>query len=189
MYGRVSGLDSSPARPTSEVGCAPLAPLDCDHVANLVPPALITRLALLDDACNALHPSRVEWNLVSLCTMTWSVFAHVLPFHSDVTELHLLLHVVRRVCSSCPAAGSPVVTHMSFIFSLISLLVPHVQLQPWQRDMLAAAQPQIKSLLLQAGSAAAVAEDVGTSISATFRAATTMLQVRAVVQMLLSHAP
>jgi hypothetical protein len=73
------------------------------------------------------------------------------------------------------------VTQLSLVFSLIAALLPHVALQPWQQQALAAAQPQAMRLLLQAGSAAAVAGDVSTSVGASCRTATAMLQVCACV--------
>ena len=69
------------------------------------------------------------------------------------------------------------VTHMSLVFSLISVLLPHVELNPWQQQMAAQSQPALLSLLQQMGSAASVAEDAMTSVGASWRAGTAVLQV------------
>eukprot|EP00879_Flechtneria_rotunda_P001077 GHRR01001217.1.p1 GENE.GHRR01001217.1~~GHRR01001217.1.p1 ORF type:complete len:294 (+),score=83.24 GHRR01001217.1:281-1162(+) len=67
-------------------------------------------------------------------------------------------------------AGHPVVTQMSVTFSLLSALLPHLALQPWQQQLLHQVQPHLLQALMGAGSLAAVMEDVGTSLSATWRA-------------------
>lgn len=69
------------------------------------------------------------------------------------------------------------VTHMSLVFSLLSVLLPHVELNPWQQQMAAKSQPVLLSLLQQMGAAATVAEDTMTSVSASWRAGTAVLQV------------
>lgn len=74
--------------------------------------------------------------------------------------------------------GDPVVTQLSLVFSALSAMLPHVQLQAWQADALTRAQPQLLGMLLAAGSAAGVAGDIGTSVAATWRASAAMLAVR-----------
>jgi hypothetical protein len=71
-----------------------------------------------------------------------------------------------------------VVTHLSLVFSLLSVLLPHIQLNPWQQQMAAQSQPALLSLLQGMGSAATVAEDALASVGASWRAGTTVLQVR-----------
>lgn len=69
-------------------------------------------------------------------------------------------------------------THMSLVFSLLSVLLPHVQLNAKQQQLAAQSQPALLSLLQQLGSATAVAEDALTSVGASWRAGTAVLQVR-----------
>jgi hypothetical protein len=66
---------------------------------------------------------------------------------------------------------------MSLVFSFLSVLLPHVELNPWQQQMAAKSQPALLSLLQQAGAAATVAEDTLTSVTASWRAGTAVLQV------------
>lgn len=73
-------------------------------------------------------------------------------------------------------AGDAVVTHMSLVFSLLSVLLPHVELNPWQQQMATQSQPALLSLLQQMGAAATVAEDTMTSVGASWRAGTAVLQ-------------
>eukprot|EP00878_Enallax_costatus_P001667 GHUV01001820.1.p1 GENE.GHUV01001820.1~~GHUV01001820.1.p1 ORF type:complete len:274 (+),score=94.51 GHUV01001820.1:470-1291(+) len=72
--------------------------------------------------------------------------------------------------------GDPVVTHLSLSFSLLSVLLPHLALQPWQADILQEVKPQLIKAVLSAGSLASVVEDVGTSLGATWRATSAVLQ-------------
>lgn len=69
------------------------------------------------------------------------------------------------------------VTHMSLVFSLLSVLLPHVQLNSKQQQLAAQSQPALLLLLQQLGSATAVAEDALTSVGASWRAGTAVLQV------------
>lgn len=66
---------------------------------------------------------------------------------------------------------------MSLVFSLLSVLLPHVELNPWQQQMATQSQPALLSLLQQMGAAATVAEDTMTSVGASWRAGTAVLQV------------
>jgi hypothetical protein len=72
--------------------------------------------------------------------------------------------------------GDPVVTHLSLIFSLLSVLLPHLALLPWQDSILQEVKPQLVRAVLSAGGLASVLEDVGTSLSATVRASTAVFQ-------------
>jgi hypothetical protein len=74
-------------------------------------------------------------------------------------------------------AGDAVVTHMSLVFSLLSALLPHIEFNPWQQQMAAQSQPALLSLLQQMGAASAVAGDAMTSVGASWRAGTAVLQV------------
>jgi hypothetical protein len=67
---------------------------------------------------------------------------------------------------------------MSLVFSLLSVLLPHIELNPWQQQIAAQSQPALLSLLQQMGAAATVAEDTMTSVGASWRAGTAVLQVR-----------
>jgi hypothetical protein len=81
------------------------------------------------------------------------------------------------MCAFCAAVGDAVVTHLSLVFSLLSVLLPHIQLNPWQQQLAAQSQPALLSLLQGMGSAAAVAEDALMSVGASWRAGTAVLQV------------
>lgn len=69
------------------------------------------------------------------------------------------------------------VTHMSLVFSLLSMLLPHIQLSPWQQQLAAQSQRALLGLLQQIGAAASVAGDTLTSVEAAWRAGTAVLQV------------
>jgi hypothetical protein len=152
----------------------PLVHNTCTHthtshakvVTSLVGPLVTAGAGAVGSATHRLLPQPLEKLAASA--------SHLLPAGLAAARVPITIHM--RLGKS--DAGAPVVTHMSLVFSLLSVLLPHVRLQPWQAQALAAAAPQARGLLLQAGAAAAVAGDVGTSVGASWRAATAMLQVR-----------
>ncbi|KAF6263801.1 hypothetical protein COO60DRAFT_1624502 [Scenedesmus sp. NREL 46B-D3] len=73
-------------------------------------------------------------------------------------------------------AGDPVVTQMAITFNLLSALLPHLALHPWQQHALQQLQQPLLGALVSAGSLAAVVEDVGTSLGASWRAGAAVLQ-------------
>lgn len=73
-------------------------------------------------------------------------------------------------------AGDPVVTQMAINFNLLSALLPHLALHPWQQQALQQLQQPLLNAFVIAGSLAAVAEDVGTSLGASWRAGAAVLQ-------------
>lgn len=60
---------------------------------------------------------------------------------------------------------------------LLCPLCVHKQLNPWQQEKLQQSTPALLSLLQQMGAAATVAEDTMTSIGASWRAGSAVVQV------------
>jgi hypothetical protein len=65
---------------------------------------------------------------------------------------------------------------MAINFNLLSALLPHLALHPWQQQTLQQLQQPLLNALVSAGSLAAVVEDVGTSLGASWRAGAAVLQ-------------